>query len=376
MAEIKTVEHFAPVGSEADKLLAYPFEAPTHSYLTDGELVTELPDSFDQFQIAADEQLLAKGLLPLGQRIPVVEYGSNVSPYQAQSKMDKFATTDTQSALQTTPKIIAKVPAAAVVWHGKPGQKGSSFAELLHDESTTNSEATCAVAFMSEEQLATMHTTEGVTYHAVWVDVLAGSDEHPMKALAYVAKNSSVALKDGQPIAVQRPGAAPVSGAMTAEQVVDYMTEAAGESVGASSARELIDRAAQTNLAGKKELQVSVADSLAEQEMNRPFSFAAEAGAAVGRADFNSIRADGRPHDELRLMEEVVAGLRPTPEQLAAKAAEFEAKGSSPELALKKARAAIDIAEHLRKRATEEMGIPFAVEKPVARKGNVVHIAD
>lgn len=191
MTETKTVVQFAPQGDEADKLLAYPFEAPTHSYITDGEVVTELPDSFADFAAQTDRLLAAQGLPLLAERVPVIEYGSNSSPYQAREKMAKFGPDSLQHELQTLPKIIATVQGADIVWHGKPGQKGSTFAELFKDGSTEATEAPCFVTFMDEKQLAVMHTTEGVTYEAVWLDVHVGSDEKPMKALAYVAQHSS-----------------------------------------------------------------------------------------------------------------------------------------------------------------------------------------
>ena len=145
MAEIKTVAQFAPRGSEADKLLAYPFEAPAHSYITDGETVTELPDTFDEFSRQTDELLTAQGLPPMAERIAVIEYGSNASPYQAREKMAKFGPDSLQKELQTLPKIVATVQGADIVWHGKPGQKGSTFAGLFKDESTESTEAPCFV---------------------------------------------------------------------------------------------------------------------------------------------------------------------------------------------------------------------------------------
>ncbi len=105
---------------------------------------------------------------------------------------------------------------------------------------------------------------------------------------------------------------------------------------------------------------------LCEQGKNRGFSFPKAPGSTVGRADFNSIKPHG-DHDTLRLMEEIVTDLRPSKEQLAVKAAEFEATGLNPEATRKKARTALDVAEFLRKRAAEELSTPIA-EGPVPTK--------
>jgi hypothetical protein len=380
MAQIKHVEQFAPTGTEADKLLAYPFEAPTHSYFTDGEIVTELPDTFDAFVGQSDVMLAKRGLPQMADRIMTIEYGSNVSPYQAQSKMGKYGNAGQQAELQSTPKIIAKVVGADIVWHGKPGQKGSTFAELYKDESTAEVEAPCFVAFMTEKQLAVMHTTEGVTYEAVWLDVLIGSDEKPAKALAYVAQKSTVLLKDGKPVRVQRPGAVKREGAMTAEEAVDYMLANAGGTIGSENARSLIGRAAELNLEGKKELQAPVQASLREQGRSQPFGFPKAPGSAVGRADFNSIKPRGN-HDTLRLMEQVVEDLRPTKEARMQKMAELEAKGIALDSdAGRKALAAFDIARTLHKRATEEYAADHNLEfvdksQVTVQKGKLVKVA-
>lgn len=153
---------------------------------------------------------------------------------------------------------------------------------------------------------------------------------------------------------------------MSAEAAVDFMLASAGKTIGMTNARQLIEAAAQVNLAGKKALQAPVEAELHKQGKSKVFGFPKEPGMAVGRADFNSIKPGGG-HDMLRLMEEVIADLRPSEEQLAAKAAEFEVKGVDAETAKQKARAALDIAEFLRKRATEELGIPIITKEEAAK---------
>lgn len=371
MAEVKPVEQFAPTGTEADKLLAYPYEAPTHGYFTDGETVTELADTYDSFVQQADAMLAERNLPLMANRIPVIEYGSNASPYQAKTKMGKFGRPEQQAALQSVPKIEGRIMGADVVWHGKPGQKGSTFAELYKDEKTNKTQAPCQIAFMTEQQLAVMNGSEGMTYNAVLLDVLVGDDKKPMQAIAYVAGQSSVLLKDGKPVKVQRPGAAPIRGAMTAEQAVNYMLEHAGDTIGLATARELVEVAGSKNYYGKLALQKPVAEALKAAGVSQDFSFPKPAEHTIGRADFNSIHSGGEA-PTLRLMEDVVADLRPSAAELDHKATDEIKAGEDLAVTIGRVGRANDLAQVLRKRAHDELAVE--IEKKYGDKKEGIRV--
>lgn len=356
------VERFAAYESEADKLLAYPGSVPDSSFLIDGgRQVILLPDDSTEFIEVADKFLHAWGLPGIVDRIAVVDYGLNANPGAVREKMQKFGGEDLQDAMQTVPKIKAVVPDNQIVWHGEPGQKGSTFAELYKAEETTGLEAECFVSFVDEKQWAAINTTEGETYRIQYIDTLIGSDRRPTRALAYVSGSSSVILKDGQPIPVRRPGVD--SEGWSAEQTVDYMLAHAGGAIGIDSARKLIERADGEKLSVRRKLQKAVGESLLSQGLQRELSYPDEAGDSLGRADFNGLK---RPHyDVLRLMEEVVAPLRPYLFEIETLATTIQNKEKTDRpTAINKARAKLDIAHVLRGRARTELVIRLAANPP------------
>jgi hypothetical protein len=305
-----SVETFNSQGSRADSLLQYPYVRPAGSFLTDGLVVAELPANFSEFSEAADAYLVDAQLPLLSKRVPIVSYGANSNPAQLARKMAGFDNdASAYPELQTLPHVTATIPGAAVVWHGKPNQKGSAFAELYKSEATQNQEATCHLAFMTLQQLALAHATEGITYHLAPVLVQAGHDRMPLEAYAYVAGHSTVLLKDNQPVPVKRHNESGSPKAMSAEEAVTYMLTAINDT--APTARALIAELDGLPLETRKARQRSIASRLGELGLNKSFCFHTTANAGfIGRADLNFTA--GVYH----LAEQVVDSLRPTDKEL------------------------------------------------------------
>lgn len=362
------VSEYQPVGTPADVLLSYPFARPDTSFVTNGEKVHQLPDNYEQFCSATNAFLAEQGLPLLEDRIPVVAYGANVNPRRFQEKMLKFDTQETnlsaRADIQTVPMISAKIKGSQVVWHGRTGQAGSVFAELLKDDTTKDMEADCFVQFLTPVQLAMMHTTEGDTYHMVKTAVEAGDAGQQISAFAYVAGSSFTLQKDGEPVAVAiqgRDGGPGVS--MGAEEAVNYMVELAGDTIGVQSARELIDLNKDTPLALRKQRQAQIAQKLATIGASKKFSHPATKNAIYGRAVISSLLAhtDHAEHGKtagpvnVSLMEADVASIRPSQDFLDTKASQVIKPGEDLEVTLERVRRTTDIAAVLRAKATLEI---------------------
>jgi hypothetical protein len=226
--------------------------------------------------------------------------------------MEPFATGETHEQLQITPFQEAEVT-GGVVWHGKQGQSGSVFAELydgpLVAEGTTTN---CKVSWVTKEQLAVLHTTEGVTYHLAEIEARAGSDEKPIKAYAYVAGRSSILLKGGKAIPVARPGIEQAHDSMTAREAVAFMlgriadVQAVGLPQATTPEGLVAEMTSQKTLADKKALQTAVQRALTSKGASQGFSYPAPYGARIGRADFNFLD----DYHTLHLLEESVASIR------------------------------------------------------------------
>lgn len=286
---------FALPEDEVEKQLAYPFHQPEQSYLTDGRSVELMSDTFGDFCATADTYLAARQLPLLADRIPIIAYGANASPARLQAKMAAFGSPEMQPSLQTVPNIVATIKDTAIVWHGTPGQVGSTFAELYRGEDTKGVNAHCFVQFMTAEQVALLHATEGVTYHVIDVPALLGSDEQEVTTKAYVAGQSSVLLKDGQPVQVSRPGVEKALSAMSAEEAVTFMLGRAATEAGTRAVREYVAEGQKMSLAESKERQRRVAKALTAAGVSRMFSFPGANKEYYGRADLaglQSVRPD------------------------------------------------------------------------------------
>lgn len=307
------VAEYAPIGTSAEQLLQYPFARPDHSYCTDGETVTVMPDTFSAFTVAADELLTQRGVPVLAERTPVVAYGANASPVKLTGKMGgKFTPEELRGELQIVPSIMAEMDETAIVWHGKPGQTGSVFAELYRSPETAGVVSSCFVQFLTNEQIALLHASEGVTYHFAPLSVRVGSDSHQMEALAYVAGMSEVLLdKAGKPILVKPLTKEAGEVTMTAHEAVAYMLENAGEAVETVNPIEYIETAPKT-LAEKKARQAKVRKALGEAGLSAEFSFPGTV--RRGRADFNGSDGHANPAEpySIQLMEDVLSRLSTT----------------------------------------------------------------
>jgi hypothetical protein len=201
-----------------------------------------------------------------------------------------------------------------VVWHGKPAQKGSVFAELYEGPQTRDQAARAHVAFLTPEQLAAMHTTEGGTYHLQQLKIQAGAQA--LQAVAYVADKSTILLKDGEPVPVKRLSERALPGAMSAYEAVAYMLDGIGSR---QTPQDLVAEMADLSLAERKGIQERIHGRLVEAGRSRFFSFSAPEAGRIGRADVSSLplygkaacAGNGTGPQPITLTEEVVAPLRP-----------------------------------------------------------------
>lgn len=311
-----SVIEYTPQGSRAERLLEYPFARPGYSYFTDGTEVLRAPEDTASFMDAADEYLAARGLALMADRTPVIAYGANASPFKLADKMGgKFTPDELRAELQVVPNIRAELVDTAIVWHGKPGQTGSTFAELYRSEDTKGVVSECFVQYLTDEQVALLHATEGVTYHFATVEANIGSDRQPLEALAYVAGSSQVLLEDEKPVLVKplTKDATDNATTMTATQAVAYMLENASEVVAVTEPQTYIETAPLT-LVEKKARQETVRAKLAELGLSKDFVFP-EANRR-GRADFNGPKGHtnaSQPYD-LQLMEQALGRFAEVPD--------------------------------------------------------------
>lgn len=347
------VSEYEPRGSAAEIAFQYPFAVPEHSFITDGVEVRQLPDSLANFTAEADALLEVAGVPKLAARVPVIAYGANVNPSRFHDKMASYGQSPGDEQLQVAPMLRVQVPDTEVVWHGKPAQAGSVFAELYRAEDSKGESAECMVQFLTNEQIAMLHATEGVTYHFTPLTV-QDNEGNPFQAVAYVAGESLVLLKDGKPVRVTRPGQQGSPEQMTAYQAVRYMLDNAGYVLGMRSPEALFASNVGIPLAEKKAKQAAVAVELGELGLSQAFSFE-KPGGSFGRADFNAIHTIGHTPKTLELAEQSLVRLRPSREKVQALTDELIASGVEPKLALSRARRKLDIIEAIRSRATAEI---------------------
>lgn len=325
MERIRPIEDYKP--SSDYEVLHYPFDRPQYSFITNGDSVEQLPDGLSDFIAASNAILQPLGLPLMDQRIPVVAYGANSNPHRLMQKMSAYGDATTQAERLIVPNALAEIPNAAVVWHGKPGRSGSTFAELYTGDDVAGENTLCHVSFLTPIQLALMHTTEGVTYHLTRIDAHIGPDS--FAAYAYLAGRSHILLWDGLPVRVRRAGEVAPPNAMTAEEAVNYMVGATGQNLGA---KELVDSMRHMDLSDKIERQAAIQTQLARLGISRAFSWPHGDG-YYGRAhlEFN--------HGHIvRMAEQVAEPLRPKDKSL-------------------RNQSSVDIAHILRQRAHDELAI-------------------
>lgn len=283
-----SVSSFGDYPSKVDDLLAYPGARPQGSFLLSQDIVTELPDDFDDFKDAAD-QALARADQPLiGERIPILAYGANANPPRAVAKMEKYGLDGERLMM---PFASVDVPDAAAVWHGRPGQGGSIFAELYKGDEVEGGALQTHLSFVTEEQAAVIHASEGATYSLVELEAqMKGRRQLGHRALAYVGLDATVLLKDGAPLGVAGLSNDVPLEAMTAEEAVNYILEQGdvAEIAGATNARELVEQGISFKLPEKKYRQAMIGVRLAELGISRAYRYPARQTEFVGRLAFGA----------------------------------------------------------------------------------------
>lgn len=305
------LQAYSPPTDPTELILDYPSAQPVVDYMTDGEKLVILPETAEDFYASADKMLTEKGLPGMDGRVPVVSYGANANPVRYSGKMAKYASSATNDLLQVTPFQRVSIQGASVVWHGKQGQSGNIFAELYNGPLVDSDiESPSCVAWMTKEQLAVMHTTEGSTYHLTEVPVLAGTDRKPLLAYAYTAEQSTVLLQDGKPIEVRRPGVSKEN-TMSAREAIEHMLGSIasrdGQVVQATTPEALIaELTSKPNLSAKQAAQAATEAELQAAGISTKFTYKTDEGRRIGRADLGFMSG----YHELHLLEEHVSTIR------------------------------------------------------------------
>ncbi|MDB5170273.1 MAG: hypothetical protein JWN82_669 [Candidatus Saccharibacteria bacterium] len=301
VSETIPVDSYQPTTDAVEKLLDYPGDRPATSFMTNGTEVVLLPEAYQDFVEAADERLRELDLPTIEERIPVLAYGSNASPARLRDKMSKFAT-DSPEAMQTIPHCMATLPDTIAVWHGQPGQTGSIFAELYRGPEARGASLRAHVAFLTREQLAAVHTTEGKTYSVAELPVKIGNERSytETSVLSYVALKSQVLLRDEKPVLVSNlTHNGSTLPAMKAEEAVVYILDHAARD--ADVPHDVHDYVAEgiglKSLSARVDRQMRVGRVLRGMGLNRPYAFAeANPESLIGRADFTSIPGNHDKH--------------------------------------------------------------------------------
>ncbi|PID31099.1 hypothetical protein CSA80_03120 [Candidatus Saccharibacteria bacterium] len=354
------VSDFAPEARSSAAVLEYPYRRPETSYVTDGSEVTLIDGSHANFVRRVDEYLGDRELPLLAERVPIVGYGSNASPYQLARKMSRYGQ-GMEPYTQVIPNERAVIHGAVIAWHGAPSQNGSVFAELYSGPEAEDRQSEVFLQYLTIEQLGIMHTTEGATYHLV--PITATTDAGTMRAFAYVASDSRILYRNGLPLEVAVDGRG-ADGGVSAEEAVEYMLSIGGESIGIHDPRALAEANTGVLLATKKDRQEKVRAALAAQGASIQFSFPDANDNYVGRAALGSVQASGHTPEILHLAEEHLAKIRPTAQQITDRANQL--RQEDPDMteaeALRRARKTADPAVEIRRRATTEIARRIGAE--------------
>lgn len=356
----KPVEAYSAAEDNVAAELDYPGKRPNTSFMTDGETVTALSSEYTTFVKQADAMLEAQGLPLIEDRFPVLSYGANASPVRlAGKKMNQFGAQE-QTLMQNVPHIVATVPDTLAIWHGRPGQNGSVFAELYKGEHAKGAQLHTHVAFLTAEQLGAIHATEGTTYSMVELPVWLGSGKQAPETTvaAYVALDSQIATtRDGSPILVaglKNQGAKLPR--KTARLMVGSMLREADVK---RSVEDYVADGLSMKLAEKKARQADVGAKLAERGYSQKFAFTDMLSPdLIGRADFASLPGSKNKHLH-QLPEMVLAKIRPSEEEMATKVDTLQKRYPTETEAQLRVRAAklIDPARRVSSRAHDELQV-------------------
>lgn len=356
-----TIGHY-----EKSTPLNYPGERHEDNFmLVHGDVLESLPvDPYEAIK-QADELLASQGFAPVSERVPVLAFGRNASPEGAASKTEKYkngiVSTDD---LGTFPMLKASLKGHDVVWHGRPGQTSNYFAELVDTPQAPDASVEVWVQFLTTEQLASIHATEGVTYEVAEVPHVALGNGLEIDTIGYTAKAASNLLDDdGNKISVKginREGHAGVE--MNVREALDYTLgqEAVAAAMGTITTDEFLEIGRTAPLAERKANQLKIQDALVAEGKSAPFAYA-NPGYRYFRADFDSLpRGIGQSTevpDTYQLMEQHLAGVRPLQEVLDAKKAALAEKypDETAKQIAKRAVKLLDPAQAMRQKTHDEL---------------------
>lgn len=346
--------------------LDYPGRRYERNFITDNETLFDIPSATPEAFDAIEEYLKEKNLPPLSERIPVIAYGANVSPGAMTSKFSKYpieGTNVSYEEMHTVPVVYGAIEGSDVVWHGRPAQAGGYFAELYQAEETKDTTVQVAVEFLTPEQLAVMHTTEGDTYGVSSTDVTL-PDGYTIEGIFYGAREASVLLDAiGEPISVagvQRAGSD--RRVMTPTQAMGYTlsTDAVREKLGQITTDEYVAEVAELPLKDRKALQVLVQRALQLEGKSAPINHPSLKERNYGRTNFISLPRgveSAKAHsNRVELMEQSIARIRLPKEDRERKIS--ERRTQRPNVAEKLHRVAVDPAERLRELNTNALTDP------------------
>jgi hypothetical protein len=173
----------------------YPGKRYQGNYLIIGESLHDLPNNPLE---AADDLLNI-----LDNRTPVAAYGLNANPHEIRKKVTRYAVDAIHADdLSFIPSFKGVLKGHDVVWHGGPGQTANYFSELVMPVNNSDNEVGVWVQYLNDEQLASIHKTEGKTYGLQTIKVSLDKNIE-VNALAYTPLDSTVLLNtNGQMVGI------------------------------------------------------------------------------------------------------------------------------------------------------------------------------
>ena len=347
----------------------YPGERHSNSYLLAGDQVidvsTDPKEALEQF----DEMLGERGQPLIKDRIPVLAYGRNASPTGAATKTETYSHGEHSAEdLITIPMMPATLADHDVVWHGRPAQGGGMFGELYSGDDVKGTGVGVWIQFLTEEQLAILHTTEGETYEVSRVPGVSLGEGTTIDAVGYTAREASVLLRDGKPIALSgiRRYNSPleqIGNVATVPEALSHILghEAVSAVAGVETPQDYIEKASGLpNLKARKELQASVYEAMQESGITTSHAHPGD-DLRFGRAEFYSLpRGVDQSHhgsEDVPILEQHVKKIRPRLLALTRKGIELKTKypDEGLDLRIERARILLDPARKIRTRAHNEL---------------------
>jgi hypothetical protein len=151
----------------------YPGDHPASAFaLVDDEVADLTPALALAGGASLADELVARGLPPVEDRIPVLAYGGNRNPATLALKLDHYGYRSPGRGT-VLPVLTARLTGLEVVAGGLSAQ-GYLYATLFGDESTRDTELAVHVLLLDEDQARVMHESEGVADGHYDVGVLHG----------------------------------------------------------------------------------------------------------------------------------------------------------------------------------------------------------